>query len=95
MQNEESILGFVGLCWLWEANSFMNDNPCIIAGLTVGHKYSPLELQIAFNNLYNKHSTKAMCIQHFNETESFLKKKGSYIPGWKENFLHYFDIKSL
>jgi len=24
-----------------------------------------------------------------------MKTKGSYSPGWKENFLHYFDFKSL
>ena len=93
MLHEQSIC--VGLSGLWEANSFLNENPCIIAGLPVAHKYSSLEIQIAFNNLYNKPSTRSMCIQQFNETESLLKKRSSNSPGWKENFLYYFDLESL
>ena len=98
MRHEKSIcIGLSGRI-TYPANSYISQNPCIMAGLPVAHKYSSKEIQITFDNLH-KPSSKSICIEQAEETASIMKRHASNwllnSISWMENFLYFFNLKSL
>ena len=52
----------------------MNQNPCIIAGLPVAHRYTPVDLVMTFKNLYRK-SGIFQCKKDFQHYKYLMKKR--------------------